>query len=325
MIPLVPRVSRWLARYQQLLIELHKLIAEQNDEGPQGDDVRDQMDLPWRRMTPDELYLVRGLSEDLYSITESPVSAATPAVESLDERLRQMLIGEDWLGALQFVREHAAGIPVGTAASMRGYCWAQLGLYAAAAEFFKHAIRLDSSETFNRRLLLSTFLLSGNTCDALSYAQLWLHEATDPKLTLLIAEVLFISAAHASETDQRDRLHRQAIGAVENVLTDSTLPSDDLHALAVSGWLHVAMSYAELDDREKALAAWAKAEQLAPDDLNVFLVSGYLRDAQHASRETQLDVARQLLVAPARSQTRLPFVRARFETGVPSTDTFITN
>jgi hypothetical protein len=59
-----------LVEYSDLL----RKLASLSNDSPEADAVRDKMDEPWRRMTPLERRLARGLSA---SLTERSQSAST--------------------------------------------------------------------------------------------------------------------------------------------------------------------------------------------------------------------------------------------------------
>ena len=54
-----------LFRYEQLLIELHRLIADGLDESADGEALREQMDKCWTELTPEEVCRARALSTAL--------------------------------------------------------------------------------------------------------------------------------------------------------------------------------------------------------------------------------------------------------------------
>jgi hypothetical protein len=56
--------------YVRLLRELHRLIAEGKGDSDEAEQLRDLMDDPWDRMSPEEIRRVRGLSADLYTLTD---------------------------------------------------------------------------------------------------------------------------------------------------------------------------------------------------------------------------------------------------------------
>lgn len=56
--------------YCALLIQLHQTFRGDEDESPEADAIRDLMDEPWSRMSPEEREAAGRLSEWLYSARE---------------------------------------------------------------------------------------------------------------------------------------------------------------------------------------------------------------------------------------------------------------
>jgi hypothetical protein len=52
--------------YVKHLKALHVLLAQGKDDSPEADEIRDQMDEPWRHLTENEKQKLRNLSESLY-------------------------------------------------------------------------------------------------------------------------------------------------------------------------------------------------------------------------------------------------------------------
>ena len=57
--------------YCRCLRELHCLIVSNNDEGEEGELLRDQMDFHWYKLTDEEIECVDELSEQLYEGEEN--------------------------------------------------------------------------------------------------------------------------------------------------------------------------------------------------------------------------------------------------------------
>jgi tetratricopeptide (TPR) repeat protein len=297
MIMQIPRAGRWLEVYVRYLLQLHRLIARSLDEGPEGDALRDQMDLPWRRMTPEEIRTVRDLSADLYTITDPAPASAESMPTEVDTLLSRALRDEDWVRVLHIIREYVGKIPLHSAAFLRGYCWSQLGLFDAGAEFFEHAVRLEPDQLGYRTYLLTGLVRAGRESDALSYAEKWIVESTDPALLFAASTVLFLNAEASASTDST-RLHELAIEVAERAIQNAGQGQAFVDVM-VKANLHVAISYAELQDFDRAKAAWQRAKQLAPNSLDVILVGGALEHSDELSVAARRDVARELVGVPS--------------------------
>jgi tetratricopeptide (TPR) repeat protein len=169
-------------------------------------------------------------------------------------------------------------------------------------------------------------LYAGETQEALPYAERWIAETSDPQLLLIAAKVLFLNAAQSPRSPDNDRRHRRAIELAERTLADATIRSGELRELAVNAYLHIAMSYAELGEHDKAMAAWRKAREHAPDNLNVLLIAGLLNESQsELSQIAQREIARQLVGAPVEKRATASFAPAPFNTNLISTEIFSAN
>lgn len=304
------RAGRWLLRYTHLLVKLHQLTARNIDESDEADALRDEMDLPWRRMTPEELRMARDLSADLYSITDPPPPAVESSPPKLDALVTRAVKDEDWIRVLQVVRENAAQIPLYAASFLRGFAWSQLGLHEAGAEFFMHAVKLRPERHDYRSYVLDSLVYAGRERDALPYAEQWIEDATDRLLLLAAANVLFINAESSTPEEAR-RLHGRAIDVAERALHDLDFAQlePDMRHLAVNAFLHIAMSQAYLGDLSKAHAAWQRASVLDPNSLDTLLVRSVLIGPQdELGPMARQNVARSLVGVPPEqsSETRLP-------------------
>lgn len=63
------------ATYERLLRQLHELSRRDEDEGPEAEAIRDQMDQPWNQMTSDEKERVCQLSTDLWAELDAETRA----------------------------------------------------------------------------------------------------------------------------------------------------------------------------------------------------------------------------------------------------------
>lgn len=294
-----PRAGRWLEAYVSHLVQLHRLMARNLDEGPEGDSLRDQMDHPWRRMTPEEIRMVRDLSADLYSITDPTATPSASMPVEIDGLIARALRDEDWVKLLRIVRENASTIPPHAASFLRGYSWSQLGLHEAGAEFFEHAVRLNPDQSEYRAYLLSGLVRAGRESEALPFAERWIASSTDPALLFAASTAIFLNGLSSTSDDAR-RLHKLAIDVAERAIQQAG-QQKALLDLVVKAYLHIALSHADLDELNRAKSAWKQAKQLAPNSLDVILVGGLLEHPDEISVEARHDAAREVVGAPSQS------------------------
>lgn len=60
------------------LLRMHRYTEDGQDESEDADVLRESMNEPWNRLTAAERDRVAGLSKDLYTITDPPVTAPEP-------------------------------------------------------------------------------------------------------------------------------------------------------------------------------------------------------------------------------------------------------
>jgi hypothetical protein len=139
-----------LDRYIHLLCHLDALIFEGEGDSEPADELRDEMEVHWRSLTPDELKLTDGLAIDLAHIGEDglapqPSGGARSSDRALPDDhqlLGSALQAGDWDRVLEIIRENEAQITKSQAAALRGIAWDRLGHPQVAALFFEEAARL---------------------------------------------------------------------------------------------------------------------------------------------------------------------------------------
>src|ERR1700677_1576950 len=72
------------------LLRLHRLAETGNDESPEADAIRDNLERPWHELSEIEKQRIAGLSEDLYSISE-PVSQALQMVPQAQRKVLEAI------------------------------------------------------------------------------------------------------------------------------------------------------------------------------------------------------------------------------------------
>src|ERR1700730_17094853 len=109
--------------------ELHRLSAGGKDESPEADAVRDATDDPWESLSEVERQRVRNLSEDLYSLAETPPAAQpmnSQAQAKLNEAIEARQRGE-WDRALDLLRRWRAHVDPALVSYLRGSIWLEAG------------------------------------------------------------------------------------------------------------------------------------------------------------------------------------------------------
>ena len=127
------------------LRELHRQDVAGLQQSGEADEIRDEMDVPWAKLTEAERSRLRGLSEDLYSVAEqSPVGSP---LKSLDSRSIDLLrdlnesieSSESWDQAFQELRTIADAFHPASLSYVRGRLWNEAGDAETATIFLDHA------------------------------------------------------------------------------------------------------------------------------------------------------------------------------------------
>ena len=184
--------------YFRLLARLHGLIAAANDESPEGDRLRDQLDVCSEHFTDDEIASLSGLSGDLYSLTELPV-ALQPRNASVSEQLVEAMHAQhagDSVRALALLRANRRSIPAAQLAYMRGRIISEAGLYDIAWRFFQVAAKWDPTNANFQFIALDALNRFDVTrARALADAILAAPNEQPPKLLLKAAEIRLNSSS----------------------------------------------------------------------------------------------------------------------------------
>jgi tetratricopeptide (TPR) repeat protein len=150
--------------------ELHRLVRSGLEDSPEADAIRDATDGPWEALSDMERDRVRGLSEDLYAITEpntGPLLEMNPQaqaqlIEAVEARQRGDL--DRALGLLRRLERHVAPALLH---ALRGEIWLDAGDLETAEMFFASAVELEP----RNGILLSNWLLVLNQVDSMKARQ----------------------------------------------------------------------------------------------------------------------------------------------------------
>lgn len=130
--------------YVRLLQRLHQLIREGVDETPEGEELRERMDEPGRDLCQEEIYCVKGISADFYTLSDPPwqVQLGSPSVQQQWKEMQKAHEARDFVRALDLLRRSQAYRDAATVAYERGRIWSEVGENEIAVEFFQRAKEL---------------------------------------------------------------------------------------------------------------------------------------------------------------------------------------
>src|SRR6266700_1979059 len=132
--------------YERLLERLHSLIAAGNGDTDEAEAVRDDMEIAWRQLSPEELDRLDGLLGALYMLQYDevfePIDGDESAHETLNAELRAAWRQERWEDVIRLLRKGPPSMPMDEVAYLRANAYDQLGHVDAALLFMEHAARL---------------------------------------------------------------------------------------------------------------------------------------------------------------------------------------
>lgn len=128
-------------KYESLLKQLHDLNKAGKYDSDEADKVRDQMEFHWFALSPEEHSRLRGLSADLYSLSDEEASTILTIEEEgeLNQQIRQAMASSKWEEALSLLRKGPQIYPHWRLAGWRARCWYELGHLNPACWFWLYA------------------------------------------------------------------------------------------------------------------------------------------------------------------------------------------
>src|SRR5581483_1103698 len=104
--------------YVRLLQQLHRLIREGVDETDEGEELRERMDEPARDLSRDEIYCLKGISADFYTLSDPPwqIQPSPPAESQEWKEMQKAREARDFVRALHLLRKNQADHDAATVA-----------------------------------------------------------------------------------------------------------------------------------------------------------------------------------------------------------------
>ncbi len=121
------------------LTRLHELIAQGKGDEPEADALRDEMDLPWRRLTPAEMELIDELSADLYTLDSDALSKHPQEGGIRSSELLTAWEAKNWRRIRDLIAKQPEGVSADFVGYIRGRCWEHVAGPEAAIPFFREA------------------------------------------------------------------------------------------------------------------------------------------------------------------------------------------
>ena len=270
-------------KYICLLLQLHGLIAAGKGDDDEADDVRDEMDAPWRQLTPEEISRVRGLSADLYMLgkdRDSPRRESVPA--SLASEVRLMYDREQWIELSMFLRDHEAELPRADVAYYRGVCWNHWGHFHVASEFYTEAANLDPRNKVFDVLRMQSLIRSQQLDRAMERAKQIVDTEADWRQLLIAGRAFFARAGTVCDTEA-NALYKTAIQLAERGLALAPKiektggePTDEARLSCLNAHLDRIWSYDRIGQTEQAIEACNDALRIEPENSDALILRGWL-------------------------------------------------
>ncbi len=132
-------------RSAEIVLELHRKMAAGADEDDESEELRDESEPLWWKLSETQRRAISGLSADFFSFTDRPAELGPPdpQFEQAMGRMRQAVAARDWLASLELNRRWRTRIAPVDLALRRADAWQKLGLPAIAFAFADFALKLD--------------------------------------------------------------------------------------------------------------------------------------------------------------------------------------
>jgi tetratricopeptide (TPR) repeat protein len=261
-------------RFEQWLRELHQLIAGGEGDSENADILREKMSAAHCLLSEQEIERVKGLSEDLYSLTET--RATTPVEHSpIDAEVAKAFFlarqRENWPDVLHSLRQLARRSPASDLAFQRYQAYAHLGHLETAYLFLQRASKLDPTNLRKQHLLLDFSRKAGRGVEALAEAERLLRDSTTKApLVIAAAHILFDALGNIS-TDAALPAIREIEIALERAMRDPNGLKDSPVSVSIVGHTTLGFCRDKLGDIDGAMKAFDQALKLDPksDSLRV--------------------------------------------------------
>lgn len=248
------------ARYEALLVELHREMKAGRGEAVRAEEVRREMDALWYSLSDEEQETFDELSEDLYVLEEKrrvvPL-AAGETVERVYEQMQAAFKSREYRRALALMRKlPSLEAPIYYAMAR---CWESLELPRAAVCFYDFANEVEPKSSYEI-LALMALVRAGSIDEAAVRARaIGARPEASSNLLLEAAAVLYRAAA-LREGAERRSMYESVTRLVEDAWDHPTA----LASVRVMGLIVAGFSYEHLGSMERALQSFDRAVAASP-------------------------------------------------------------
>jgi tetratricopeptide (TPR) repeat protein len=284
----------YFRQYVRLLHQLHQMIRQGVDETPEGEALRDRMDVPAEHLDPEEIDCVNGISADFYTLSDHPRGAqsSSPAVRrELKEALEARDAG-DFVRALELLRKNQDYRDTATLSAMRGKIWSAAGEHEIALDFFRRAKELND----NYAAVWLHALRQSNKEEARRVAKSIIDRPADhpPPLVLQASDVILESTLQLKENEEK-RIVRELIPLFEDIVIQLRTSGEAgiNQSLLASAIGLLGSCHARLGEIDEAIKEFDEGLRVFPNNHSLLIARGiqnYGADTVRAVEDFKLAV-----------------------------------
>ena len=265
-------------RYESLLLRLNDLMARGDDEGDEGEKIREEMEhLFWRLSGPERARL-GGLSADLYMLQDDEIFERFDGTqEELQAALQDSWQNKEWERLLALLRKGPEFLPQEAIAYLRFIAYKRLGHPDSALLFLRHAAQLDPQRASYKEMLLNQLTQMGRFDEAVALSDPLIEDATTPRHVLInAANVLSHRTEKMSEEEARS-IHARVVDILERALDGVQVSLHLTPTLIAGAYGILGYSHEALGHLVDARSAYDEALSLKPDYGEAWAARGLLR------------------------------------------------
>jgi tetratricopeptide (TPR) repeat protein len=269
-------------QYIRALRDLHTLTMASRDDSPEADAIRDGMDQPWYDLSEVEQRRIKGLSEDLYSVSDPP-QQPLPRNPQSDRKMKEIYKAEqvgNWGQALEQLRRWSRYIDPALLSFLRGSLWDEAGDGTTASLFYEHASRLEP-QLYQDAYLISLWMNDPDAGRKLAGELLITEDDHLPEVIVTAVHIQFEAAGRPTTMEVRNPFEafipvlKRAISRARNGETSFTSPPVDETCMRAD--LLLAGCHERLGNHQEAILHLNSALSTHPDDAAILVIRGILR------------------------------------------------
>lgn len=210
--------------YENLLRQLHYMIADGKCDTPEADALRDRLDALARRIDATELSRLENLSGDLYMLQdeETYVPLETTEAQDYDLMLWEAWSTRDWDRVLDLLRRDVVFREEDRRAYLRSRSYEALGHADTALLFMDYAHKLKPQDGVYPYLSMQLLEDMGRGEEALLRAQQWLNRNPVPSSVVIKASSILFAATQHLNSEEALSVYERVRSPLAEALRDQS-------------------------------------------------------------------------------------------------------